>query len=595
MRRRLLMLLILVLCLPGAGVHGASWESLLGEARDLRSSDPEAALAMLEAVLPASVPASTDTEQIQPLAELFRLRGELLRGTGEYGRAAEDAEQFSALAALSGDLSLSARALFLRGSIEAERGQLSQALDHFHSARQLLESADLPAELARIINAIGVTHNFGGDAERALDYFERAVEEARLAGDDYLTVTFLGNLAGAVAETQGPLAALPRQREVLELGQQLGDANVQALAEANLCDLLVRAEQLLEANDWCSRAVETLDRRGELRWRVGIRMAMGDLRRAQDQPAEAVRWYEEGLALAGSATPAVRDDLLERLADLHQELDQPAQALGFLRSLLALREEQRRDERQALIEELEIRYQLQRSAAELDLLRLGGELQTTQIRLRNMLVLAMGIVLMLALLATAGALRSSRVQAGLRRDLAARNQELEKAVSRISELARRDPLTGLLNRRALEEMAGQEMARHKRDSTPLSVVIADIDQFKPINDRHGHSVGDEVLEAVAERLRQSFRESDLIARWGGEEFLCLLPNTTTAAAAAAIERFRADLRSRPIQTRVGPLTISLTFGLTEVGEKLHEAIRRADKAMYQGKAGGRDRLVTLAP
>lgn len=564
---------------------------VLLEFQRLGTEQPAAALELLDRTLGQGEPDLAGESDPESLAELYRLRTSLRRSKGDYPLAMADAQRLGLLAHQLGDIGMEAQSLFLQGTVEAEQGRYGAAMEHFHAARGLLETADHPGQLARIYNAIGVTHNFAEHSARAREYFELALASARQAEDDFLIATYTGNLATVIAATEGPEAALPMQREVYAAGERLGDASMQIVAMANICNLLVDSGRLEEADRTCPEAMAEVDRLEGSRVRAGIRMAVGKLRAKQGQLEQALEVYEEGLDIARGIVPTVHRDLLEVLAELHERMDHPQAALERYRELISLHDENLERERQGMVEELEIRYQIERSAAELQLLRLDADLQATQIRLRNALVMGLAFLLLIAIAATGGALHAHRIQSRLRKELAARNDELEQAVSRISELARRDPLTGLLNRRALEELAEQELARKRREETPLCLVLADIDLFKPINDRHGHSVGDEVLKSLAQRLRELFRASDLIARWGGEEFLCLLPNTSLEEAVAAIDRFRADLKEHPIQTGIGPLEITLTFGLAVVEDDLRTAILTADQAMYQGKAAGRDRLV----
>lgn len=165
--------------------------------------------------------------------------------------------------------------------------------------------------------------------------------------------------------------------------------------------------------------------------------------------------------------------------------------------------------------------------------------------------------------------------------------------ARLRRLAATDPLTGLANRRHLLEMAEYEIKRGTRDHAPLSFLLADIDHFKSINDCHGHEAGDRVLVAIAAALRQAVREKDSVARWGGEEFLIMLPDTTLDDAVALAERIRQTVQA--LQTTVGGRTVtaSMTFGVSALdrNETPGCAITRADKALYRGKATGRNRVV----
>ena len=172
---------------------------------------------------------------------------------------------------------------------------------------------------------------------------------------------------------------------------------------------------------------------------------------------------------------------------------------------------------------------------------------------------------------------------------------VRRTEGRLREHATRDTLTRLFNRRHLIELADGELARAEREGTPLSLVIADIDHFKQINDGLGHDVGDRVLVHVGELLQACCRASDTVARWGGEEFLFLLPNTGAEAALNLAERVRRAVAGRPLEAGGAAVACTVSLGVASLGnhETLEEAIARADRALYRSKTTGRDR-VTLA-
>ncbi|GAA1414773.1 bifunctional diguanylate cyclase/phosphohydrolase [Catellatospora coxensis] len=165
-----------------------------------------------------------------------------------------------------------------------------------------------------------------------------------------------------------------------------------------------------------------------------------------------------------------------------------------------------------------------------------------------------------------------------------------------------DALTGVYNRRFFEEMLAAD-ADAARNSAPLSVVLVDLDHFKSINDTHGHPVGDAVLTEVADRLRRSLRASDLLCRYGGEEFVCLLPRTDGRAAWELAERLRQDLRSAPVAVPgvEQPLALTASFGVAcavpvASGRlRVDELIDTADRELYRAKALGRDRVLGCGP
>ena len=178
--------------------------------------------------------------------------------------------------------------------------------------------------------------------------------------------------------------------------------------------------------------------------------------------------------------------------------------------------------------------------------------------------------------------------------LAQANLELQKNQARISELMLTDPLTGAGNRRHLDERFLLEVDRAQRYDKQLSVVIADLDHFKAINDSFGHNVGDEVLKGVAAVIRNNMRTTDFMARFGGEEFVLLLPETGRVGAELLAERIRRSLEMEPVAGLKQPVTASFGIATAAPLESAKDVLKRADDALYQAKKAGRNRLVVAA-
>jgi diguanylate cyclase (GGDEF)-like protein len=172
----------------------------------------------------------------------------------------------------------------------------------------------------------------------------------------------------------------------------------------------------------------------------------------------------------------------------------------------------------------------------------------------------------------------------LRTRLAESNRRLEGAFERIREIAIRDELTGTYNRRFLLEGLARELARAGRSGGGFSVCIIDVDHFKAVNDTLGHAGGDEVLKRVAEIAGRGLRGIDVFGRFGGEEFLLLLPDTDRAGASVVAERIRAAVAA---ETRV-----TVTIGVAQyAGDGAAAVLARADQALYRGKAAGRNTVL----
>lgn len=170
--------------------------------------------------------------------------------------------------------------------------------------------------------------------------------------------------------------------------------------------------------------------------------------------------------------------------------------------------------------------------------------------------------------------------------------QLELALSRMSDLAMVDELTGLKNRRAFFDDADPSIAGCRRRGQPIAVALLDLDHFKSVNDSKGHVIGDLVLKEIADRIRETLREEQIVGRMGGEEFVVLLPETTAQQALSAIERVRRAVGERPVETVAGPVSVTISGGIAPLrdGELIETAIDHADKAMYRAKGLGRDRV-----
>ena len=171
---------------------------------------------------------------------------------------------------------------------------------------------------------------------------------------------------------------------------------------------------------------------------------------------------------------------------------------------------------------------------------------------------------------------------------------VRRAEKKLADLAATDPLTGLYNRRSLLNMAEQVLAQAGRAGQNTALVLADIDHFKAINDQYGHEAGDRVLVNIGTLLSQTCRAQDIVARWGGEEFLVLLPDTDAAAAWILAERVRKAVTAQPLAPQGAPITATLSLGVAVVhaNEPLASAIARADGALYRSKEQGRNRVTS---
>ena len=198
--------------------------------------------------------------------------------------------------------------------------------------------------------------------------------------------------------------------------------------------------------------------------------------------------------------------------------------------------------------------------------------------------------------------RLSRENARLLREVHETNERLRVLNDELHKLATTDGLTALYNRRYVDQVLERQVARRARCHLPLSVILLDVDRFKSINDDHGHAIGDEVLRRVGVLLRSIVRDGDCIGRWGGEEFVVVLPDTDPVDAAGLAERLRTALAGDDECVCAGgtPLRVTASFGVCGAPASAspvtaRELICGADAAMYEAKSSGRDAVASRAP
>jgi diguanylate cyclase (GGDEF)-like protein len=168
----------------------------------------------------------------------------------------------------------------------------------------------------------------------------------------------------------------------------------------------------------------------------------------------------------------------------------------------------------------------------------------------------------------------------------------------LTAAARTDPKTGLLNAAAWQREADAQVTRALRSETPLALLLVDVDYFKRVNDSHGHLVGDDVLRALATELRNQVRESDVVGRFGGEEFTVLLPRTDTVGACRIAERLRRSASGLSVITAQARIHVTVSIGVAVLGQHgndLFELLAAADLALYRAKDAGRDQVQLYAP
>lgn len=529
-----------------------------------RSGKPSGALAARAlSGLEKRCPAGDEQRAVRELGCDFRNTWEALRllqrDQGEQGgvlKAEATVRRALALARAGGDKHLAAQSL----------GMLAltlQAQDRVDAARIELRAAQVEAQFdlvagARVRNYEAVVERRARDIPAARSALEAALVLADQADAPHLAAQMRSNLVDAYMHLGLLKEALATGQQAMPVLQRFGDRFYERNTHHNLAVAHIKLRQFDQARQELARVSE-----------------FGSNPNGLVQRARELRELGETWAEAGQ--------FKEALAALHAERE--------------LNEKVNERNRAAALEELGRKYDSAAKQRDLDLLARDGQLKDQQLanqQLAQKVGLAVGALLLLSLaLVGVTLLRMRRAQARL-----TANQRLLRAQSE------RDPLTDLSNRRHFLAVMDQRAREGRDEGFHGALMMIDIDHFKNVNDWHGHAAGDAVIVEVSRRIRAAVRDTDLVVRWGGEEFLVFAPELPGDDLALMAERVLRSIGSVPVQTSEGPLRITASIGFASFplgGEasrslRLHweQAVNWADTVLYKAKAEGRNRGVGIA-
>lgn len=478
------------------------------------------------------------------------------------------------------------------GVVLSDAWEFVSAQEHYLRALEAAEESGDVLEIAKTAGNIGNLYNAIDEYELARDYHRRALQGFETAGfregiaGTHINLGAVALKLATVAQKSGDSArnremlmeTLAHEEQALVLFAELGTDRGVGQAEANIAKVLFSLGRHDEAVEHRRRALE-------LHERVGFRQGLNDVRLALGEDYIELGRYDEALAeleqvarAREELTPSRQSDLASALGRLYERRGQYEQAIEQYREVIRLAPVLYDEEYPARIRELQARYDTEKQAREIELLRSQAKLRELELW-RQRMVLAAAVVVVLVVIVIL-AVVYSRLRLGQR---VAR--ELERA-------ARTDPLTGLANRRHMMELIVQTARASEQGGPGFAVIMVDVDGFKSINDHHGHGVGDLVLQEVARRLSSRLRHDDLLARWGGEEFLVLLPDTDAERGRRVAEDLCRVVSASPMDAGRVTLHLAISVGVCgfAAGMGVDECITRADQAMYAAKRQGGNRV-----
>jgi len=504
-----------------------------------RPSEAEAALTLAARQLPPDAPPEIHADILLEMTRALIFLGEPVNAADKATEAIEWATRHHL-----DRFALQAR--YLLGYTYRNRKKIAEARTHFLA---VLQDARRMGELryeVMAMNELGNLLVMENKTGKALQIKQEALAKAQAAGDDYLISICQHDIGYALIARRQYDRALEIYREIIRRETQRNNPRAIHMARLNLSYIYVH-----------------MGRRNEAL-------------RIMRQSLAAVREIKLG---------EVELKILDHLIELLEQGGRFQEALQYQKELAGLNEQIFQRELERKITEIRDRYRLLEQESEIRILRQDKEIRNLQLGRQRILILSMiGLAFFLALLAGVAFF-------GYRAKRSA-NNSLEALNRRLDELARRDALTNLSNRRDLLEKLEMLKARADRDQSPLSMLMIDMDHFKAINDHWGHEQGDRVLQSVAGTLKDRIRGQDLLARWGGEEFLVVMADTNREGALRAAELLRRQVETSDIHVdnQKVPLTITIGVAQYQPGEDPQAAITRADNRLYEGKNAGRNRV-----
>ncbi|MDN4035562.1 diguanylate cyclase [Massilia sp. YIM B02443] len=507
---------------------------------------------------------------------------------GEAHRLVWDAEK---LAATTDDLDLRVRATISSGESYAEEGNLPKALERLQAAAALAREHGGPVHIVMALNSLARLYTSMREPEKGFDVLDEALAAAAKADSPGRMATIKNAEYGLAIDTGQHARALRALQEGLALERKIGAHKRIVYSLVNLSDFYLKMQEYRRAASYAEQALEAARPLNNRRLTTTANLNLGQAYLGLGRTEEGKRHIEIGLA--GYEELGDKPELQNALVEYGAALERT----GELASALHAYHRERRisnelfeKRRQQAMLDLQEKYETDKKQRQIELLRSENLIKSTELdnrRLQQRVWWLLAVVLALVAVIVGSLYRKVR-QANAR--LHEKNRELKQQ-------SVRDPLTGLYNRRHfLEYMRDLPAPSSSLDEQVGALFLLDVDHFKHINDTYGHAAGDTVLTTISASLQEILRETDMIVRWGGEEFLAFLPAASRNSLDELAERILTGIANTRIVHGGASLSVQVSIGYSPfplaVGRQVLEwerAVNLVDMALYLAKSHGRNR------
>ncbi|MFC5549652.1 diguanylate cyclase [Massilia aerilata] len=560
-----------------------------------RVGDNEHALPLCE----QSLAMARESGDQHAIAKALLAKAYALFAINEMGQAHQLVWQAEKLAASSPDLDLRLRATISSGESYAEDGNFPTALSKMQAAATLARQSGSPLYTVMALNSLAYLYNQMREHAKAFEVLDEAYRAAgelnspgRLAilkTTDYAVSIDSGHVKRGLDALQAALELARRANADSMIGTTYVNLSDFYLKQRDYKNALASAQQALEQ----SRRIKNESTMATARLNIGqAYLAMGRLAEGKKSIEEGMVWFEKSGHMPDLQSALTEyGDALERAGDM-------AGAVQAYHRERTLSNELFEKRRQKAMVELQEKYEADKRQRQIELLRQENQVKSTEIDNRR---LQQRVWWLLALVFALSAV----IVYFLYRKVRQANAQLEEKNQELKQQSARDPLTALYNRRHFQEfMRGhQEIAQrgagkdaNASEEMVSALYLLDVDHFKHINDTYGHGAGDAVLREISEALREILRETDMIVRWGGEEFLAFLPAVPRSSLDDVARRLLSGIPARSIDYQGAKLSVNVSIGfapfpLAPGGKSMswERAVNLVDMALYLAKGHGRNR------
>lgn len=487
--------------------------------------------------------------------------------------------------------------LELKAFLYNAQSMIPETIEVALESAELTQQLNRPSDHIRALNYIALANIHRRDLERAMSLATEAYEQAKRLNDVEQMINTRSNQGWIYALQENYDKQAECLRDVIGLIDNNPDLKIQAMTvRINLSHNYLEQEKYDQVIEYANQAIEIAE---ELNHKVALSVAMHNKAAAialSTDKEGGIKLLKEAITLAEKQkSKSYALDMYRSLAQLYEEFDEHENAVESYKKIIELESEIIKSEREDAVQALQEKYETEKKNREIERLSLekvAADAEIAKKEARQKLWIALAIVFLLIAIILVQWLRASRKR---NKDLADDNVQLVKQTDR-------DPLTGAYNRRFLQKTMQELHQKLKNIDRPgraddiIGIILLDVDFFKNVNDTYGHAVGDAVLVEMTKRFRKLLRERDMVVRWGGEEFVLLLPNINGALCNVA-DRVIKKIGRETFNFEGQQLRITISAGCVTwpafEEQSWEDALHLADMAAYLSKSSGRNRVTCI--